>query len=221
MHGIIRQALAAVLAVAMVASMAVGPVAANHNEDFFDGLTESDSDDDGGVTAWVGERAASATGWVARATADLPLVGDSETGNATTYADAFQESFNSQNETIQRYANQRLDATSGYDVFRVYFHDKSGHNVSRVVVAEVNDGNWSQARVVDPGTFQGEMNRNVDYEIHADWYVSRHAADELDSFVAEYASENETIPRSKKVSLVAEYGSGLESEMWNTTTEDA
>ncbi|MFC4553542.1 MULTISPECIES: hypothetical protein [Halorussus] len=172
------------------------------------------SDDDGpSLLERAAVKAAGISGWFARA--DFPGFGSDESGSAIEYANDFQSEFNSNNKSIESYASERLNPTTGYDTFAVYFHDKSGANVTRYVVADVSNGSWSNARVV------ASTNRSVDHWISADWYASKHTADELDTFVEEYAELNQGLTRGYQLKLVAKYGSGLESDMWARNRSDS
>ncbi len=204
--------LATLLVVASVGGAAVAPAGVAAEDDdgsFFDGLVD---DDDDSMLASAGKWLAGGTSGFSRWYAKT--FGESE-GNATDHAKAFTTEFNRHNETIEAYANERVEADSDHDVFAVYFHDREGNNVTRYVVANASNGNWSNTRVLTPAEFD-ETNRTQDQYVSLDWYQSRAAADELDTFVEEYAESNENLSKSYRAKLLAKYGAP-ESSMWNTT----
>ncbi len=200
--------LATMLVIASVGGAAVAPAGVAAQEDdgsFFDGLV---SEEGGSFGAWVAEQTGGFSRWYAS------TFGDDE-GNATEYANSFAEEFNRENETIEAFANQRLEADDQHDVFAVYFHDQEGNNVTRYVVANASNGNWSNARVLTPSEFNA-TNRTQDQYVTLDWYQSRNAAPELEVFVEEYAEPNENLSTGYRAKLLAKYGAP-ESSMWNTT----
>jgi hypothetical protein len=203
-------ALATILVIATVGGAAVAPTAVAAQEEdgsFFDGLV---SEEGGSLGAWVAEQTSGFSRWYAS------TFGDDE-GNATEYATQFAETYNAENATIETYANERLEADDQHDVFAVYFHDRDGGNVTRYVVANASNGNWSNSRVLTPSEFNA-TNRTQDQYVSLDWYQSRAAADELDAFVEEYAGPNENLSTGYRAKMLAKYGAP-ESSMWNTTEE--
>ncbi len=206
-------ALATMLVIASVGGAAIAPAAVTAQEEedddsFFDGLV---SEEGGSLGAWIASGTSGFSKWWAK------TFGDDE-GNATEYADDFAETYNAENATIEAYANERLGADDNHDVFAVHFHDRDGHNVTRYVVANASNGNWSNSRVLTPSEFN-ETNRTQDQYVSLDWYQSLSAADELDAFVEEYAEPNENLSTGYRAKLLAKYGAP-ESSMWNTTEED-
>lgn len=210
---ITNNSIAVCLAALCVLSLAAAPAAASHDEeDFWGGL--ADDTDDSSLGVEIARNIAAATSWGARqgATVSDIFSGDSDT-SAEAYADDFQETFNENNTTLEDYASERVDATEKYDVYRLEFHDRDGNEVTRYLVSNGSDGEFSNARVVDQSTFD-DLNRSVDYTIEADWYVSRNAADELATFVDEYAEPNKNVTTTYYAKKKAQYGDGLESDLW-------
>jgi len=206
--------LSIVFAALLVSSVVASPALADESggeESFFDGLVDSET------AVGLGQQAASvvaeATSWAARTKAK---VFNDNAGNATKYASEFTDSFNEQNETIQSYANARLDATADYDVFAVHFHDRSEGNVTRYVVADVSNGNYSNTRAVS----ELPMNRGVDHHVSLDWYQSKHASDELESFVDDYAAKEKDVSAGYRAKMLAKYGAP-DSSLWNNTTTES
>ncbi len=200
--------LAVMLVIASVGGAAVAPAGVAAQEDdgsFFDGLV---SEEGGSFGAWVAAQTSGFSRWYAS------TFGDDE-GNATEHANAFAEEFNRENATIEAYANERLTADTDHDVFAVYFHDQEGNNVTRYVVANASNGNWSNSRVLTPSEFNA-TNRTQDQYVSLDWYQSRNAEPELDAFVEEYAEPNENLSTGYRAKMLAKYGAPG-SSMWNST----
>jgi len=204
-----------IVAVLLVASMAA-PAAVAHDDDdgFFDGFVDSESDVS--LTERVGLWAAEKASWVTKTATKLT---DDGGGNASEYAADFEAEFHAYNDTLVAYANDQLSPTSDYEVFRVHFTDRSGSNVTRYVVADEYNGVYENARVLSPSEFDA-TNREVDHWVALDWYQSRHAADELDTFVEDYARPNEPTPKTYRGRMLAEYGAP-DSDMWATNESDA
>jgi len=203
-----------VFAALLVSSAVASPALAAEDDDgFFDGLVDDDSDVS--LTEKAGMYVTSATSWATRKRASV----FSDSGNATRYADDFESEFDANNETIESYSSARLDATSDYDVFRVEFHDRDDNTVSRYVVADVSNGSWENARVVNQSEFDS-LNRTQDHYVSLDWYQSKHAADELDAFVGDYATEDKDLTASYRAKMLAQYGAP-DSDMWGNESETA
>jgi hypothetical protein len=136
-------------------------------------------------------------------------VGDADTETATMYATTFQQTFNDHNDTLVAYANQRMTASTSYDVIRLEFHDLDGSEATRYLVADVTNSTYESARVVNSTT------RDVDGTVSADWYVSRHATPELAAFITDYAAPDANVSLTWWTTTAAQYGSG-----WNTTFDE-
>lgn len=199
-----------VLLAVLLATSAIAPagVAAQDDgdESFFDGLVTSD---DNGAEPGLLERAI-------RAVADATnfdrqvakYLGDD--GNADQHASEFADEFNTNNQTILAYTNERLNASTSYDVIRLEFHDQSGNEAVRYLVATVNTttAEYETAQVV------ANTSRPVDHTVSADWYVSRNAAPELETFIAEYAEPGENVTTGYRLNMLRKYGSGINGTLW-------
>ncbi len=205
-----RYLLVAMLVVtAVIGAGSMGVAAQEDDGGFFDGLV-SDDDDDGlleETSVWI----AGATSGVSRTYA--AYMGDE--ANASTHASDFEEAFNANNESLEAFANERLTADTNHDVFVLHFHDRSDGNVSRYVVSDVENGSWTNARVLNQSEFEA-ANRTADQWVSLDWYQSRAAGDELETFVDEHAEPNENLSTGDNAAYLAKYGAP-ESSMWNTT----
>lgn len=210
-----RQLLVALL----VATAAIGAgsmgVAAQSEDDsaFFDDLVAED--DDEGLLEGTGTWFVGMTSGITRTI--TAYVGSSEA--ASTYASDFEAEFNDHNESLEAFANERVAADTDHDVFVLYFHDRNDGNVSRYVVSDVENGSWTNARVLTQSEFEA-TNRTADQWISLDWYQSRAAGDELAEFVDEHAEPNESLSTVDKAAYLGKYGAP-ESSMWNTTEDNS
>jgi hypothetical protein len=159
--------------------------------------------------ASLGKSLAKATGEVARSVDDATT----DPGNVREYADAFQAAFDRQADVLRRYANDRID-DPGATTVAVGFTDRQGNDAVRYLAAESAPGTdvLTDLRVVGPERF-AEMDRAVDERVDADWYLSRHAADELRAFVDEYARRDRDPPRSYVAKTAAKYGDSVDDEL--------
>lgn len=206
----IRRLLLALLVVtAVIGGGSIGVAAQEDEGGFFDGLISDD--DDQGILEEAGVWIAGATSGVSRTYA--AYMGDE--ANASTYASDFETEFNANNESIEAFANERLTADTNHDVFVVYFHDREDGNVSRYVVSDVENGSWTNARVLTQSEFEA-TNRTADQWVALDWYQSRGADEELAEFVEDHAEPNEDLSTGDRAALLAKYGAP-ESSMWNST----
>lgn len=198
--------LAVLLAVSATAPAGVTAQDNTNDEGFFDGLVTSD-DDDGDRSLVDRARDLVASVINPGRTIDKYL-GDQ--GEASEHADAFQAEFNDNNETLFAYANERLNASTSYDVLRLEFHDRSGGGETRYLVATVNTttATYESAEIV------ANTSRPVDHTVSADWYVSRHAAGELEQFVAEYADPGEDLGAAYRANMLRKYGRGINGTLW-------
>ncbi len=203
--------VASIVFAALLVSSAVAPpaLADDGEESFFDGLVDDESGV--GLDQKIATTISSATSWASRTSATLF---NDESGNATKYAEEFESEFESANETTVDYANARVNATSGRDVFRLSFHDRDGGNTTRYLVADVDGDDWANAHVVE----SVPMNRQVDHYVEFDWYQSKHAAEEFETFVSEYARSGGDLSAGYRATLLGKYGAP-DSDLWNATEE--
>ena len=200
------------LVVALVLAAAVpavsgGALAQSSSDEgsFFDPLV-SDSGGPGWFSSlWLSAQSEIAQRWASYTT---------DPGNATKYADGTMQTFNANNKSIAAYVNERLTVDTDHDVFAVHFQDRSGNNVTRYVVSTVANESYTDSRMLTPSEFDA-TGRSTDYAITMDWYVSSHANEELETFVTEYASTGENLSTTYKVEMLAKYGGGISSGLWN------
>ncbi len=209
-----RLFLALLVVTAAIGAGSMG-VAAQSDDDgaFFDDLV-ADDDDDGLLK--------SAGVWIAGATSGISRTIAAYTGDendAGAYAEDFETEFNENNESLEAFASERLTADTNHDVFVLHFSDREDGNVSRYVVSDVENGSWTNARVLTPSEFE-TTNRTADQWISLDWYQSRNAGDELAEFVDDHAEPNEDLSAADKASYLAKYGAP-ESSMWNSTETES
>ena len=148
------------------------------------------------------------TGSLSRAVADLT----SEPGEAKEYADAFQEAFNANAETLREYANDRLNATN--IVAAIRFADRQERQSNRYFIASADEStrNLEEAQVVDHQHFE-DLDRSIDQRIAIDWYLSRHAAAELETFVEKFANQNKDPSQAYMAKTGAKYGDSVEGNL--------
>jgi len=206
-----RLIVALLVVTAFVGAGSMSVAAQSDDSVFFDGLIADD--DDQGLLEEAGIWVAGATSGASRTYA--AYLG--EEANASTYAADFSTAFNEHNASLEAFASERLTADTNHDVFAVHFHDREDGNVTRYVVSDVENGSWTNARVLTPAEFDA-TNRTADQWVSLDWYQSRAAGDELETFVEEHAEPNKDLSPGDKASYLAKYGAP-ESSMWNTTEE--
>lgn len=158
----------------------------------------------------IGKSLARASGGITRSVAGAT----SESGNVQEYADSFQEAFDRNADVLLGYANDRLGVEPGTTTVAVEFSDRRGNDAVRYLAAETGGSAdpLTDARVVGPDRF-AEMDRTVDERVGADWYLSRHAADELRTFVRQYAGRSRDPPKSYVAKTAAKYGDSLDDEL--------
>lgn len=166
---------------------------------------------DGPSVSQVAKKAgevAKKTGELSRTAAELR----SDPGDAEEYADAFQEAFNANAETLRRYANDRTDADDA--AVAIGFADRRGGRSERYLVASADGttGDFEEARVVGLERFEG-LDRSVDRRVDVDWYLGRNAADELETFVGKFAERNADPSEGYVATIAAKYGDSVEGSL--------
>lgn len=148
------------------------------------------------------------TGGLSRAVAGLT----SDPGDAREYADAFQETFNANAETLRQYANDRLDA--GDTVTAIRFGDRQGHQSKRYLVASTDETakDLEEAQVIDHKRFEN-LDQSIDQHVAVDWYLSRNAATELETFVEKFADQNKDPSQTYMAKIAVKYGDSVESDL--------
>jgi hypothetical protein len=124
-------------------------------------------------------------------------------GDETTSSDAcgnLQAEFNSHNTTITDWANARTNATTGLDTLAITC-DTSDETATVYLTAEVDttSGNYTNAQVVDA------TDREPDAECRLEEDSADNAADELATFVEEFAAPGEDVTESFTQRLAAQY----------------
>lgn len=200
-------ALAAAVVIASTA-FAAAPVQAQSGEDssVVDALFSDDEDD---TDTW--ELISSAvSGFVDKYS---PLADRPEEADAAEYGDRVQSEFNSNSGVLMDWTNSRTTASTDMDVVRLKFKDESGNTAYRFVVADVNatTGNYTNAQMVNASEFDS-LDREVDTTYRLSPYASRNAADELETFVDEYAEPGENVTQSYLAHLAGEYKGEVEGE---------
>lgn len=209
--------VAALVVVAAIPAASGGAFAQSSDdsgdESYFDALV-SDDGEDGYIESFTrgfAQQGADISSWVSKTYASYTT----DPGDATEYANATMATFNSNNESIAAYANDRLAVDTDHDVFAVHFNDRAGNNFTRYVVSTATNDTYTNARMLAPSQF-GAANRSVDYHVTMDWYASSNANSELETFVEEYASTGDNLTSTYKAEMLATYGGGsVTSGLWN------
>lgn len=205
----IQQYTLALCVILLLASVGVQPALADHNDSFVDGLVEDD--DSSSWTADLGQWMARRSGTLAKNYA--ALTADTEGETAEEYATDLKEEFNSERDDLTPYANDRLEASTDRDVFRLCTSDQEGGSDVVYLVSNVSNDSWTDERIVSAETFQS-LNRTVDYTVAMDWYASRNADEELDGFVEQFAEDDTAVSTTYRAKMVAQYGSSVQSDLW-------
>jgi len=208
------------LAVAVVlATVAGGGVAAAET----DRATFVDAALDGKDNDWsaVASRAIAArTGGLAKWVASLSAETDDD-ANATTYADDLRSELNQESDDLQAYANAQFDASTDHDVFRICTHDQDEGAAMLYLVANASDGTWNNTRAVTSSEFS-QLNRSVDANVSLDWYASRNADEEVDTFVDKFADGDEpkNITRTYRAKKAGQYGESVTTGLLGEAPSD-
>lgn len=209
----IQQYTLALSVLIVLASVGVQPALADHNDSFVDGLVDEGADSPTATFArWMAER----SGQLARNYA--ALTADTEGETAEEYATDLKEEFNSERGDLTPYANERLDASTDRDVFRLCTSDQEGGSDVVYLVSNVSNGSWTDERMVSADTF-ATLNRTVDYTVAMDWYASRNADEELDTFVEKFAEDGTNASATYRAKMLAKYGGSIESDLWGDDVE--
>lgn len=211
-----KRIVSLLVVVLMLTSTLSGVVVAQSDDEmsFFDQLaTEGDQGADGIVRDAV-------RGALGSTTTTDKLIADlfTDAQDPEQHATEFQDSFNENNQSIETYVNDRVNASTSLDVIEITFENKDGENATRYLVADVQDDAYANARVVNT------TNRTVDESITAEWYLARNAGSELDTFVSEYAEPNENITLTYELNMYRKYSSSVTGAVWpapsnNTTSK--
>lgn len=208
--------------VAIVATLAVAGVAtpvAGQSDDggFLDGvLSDEDSDDgDDSLLRAVADGIVRITSGFSKTVDRVQLAVTGADGEAAEdYAVDVAETVADNRADLRAYINARVDASGSYDVFRVHVHDRDGGNVTRYVVATVDNGSYATGpTVLTPEGFD-KRNRSVDHWVSLDWYASRHADEELQTVITEFVSAGEDVSQTTKANMLRKYRGSVKSSLW-------
>jgi ribosomal protein S6 len=201
-HSLRAAALAALL---VLATVGAAPLAvADHDESdassvFGDVVSvEDDESADDGMLTSVRRAASRIAGAASGTLARLTDRGTDQT--ASEAADSAQSEFNANNQTIQSYINARATASEDADVLKLTF-EIDDESATRYVVADVNgtDGSYENASMVV------STSREVDESCTLEEQAADNAADELGTFVEEFASEDENLSAGYQGRMASQY----------------
>lgn len=137
-----------------------------------------------------------------------------EPGHVQEYADAFQKTFNQNTDTLLRYANDWLRADHRTIVVALRFTDRHENEALRFLIAQGDEaaGDWTAARIVGPERFY-KMDQTIDRHVSADWYLSRNATAELQTFIQQYARPTKEPPERYIDKIAAKYSNSRNSDL--------
>lgn len=183
-----RRALLALVLV--LAAVTVATPASAQSDECADAVLESVCEANAAFWAYAGglsDRAADvATGIV------------SDTG-AETAADDFQSTFNSHNETIEAWVNDRTNASTDRDVVALTFRE-SGSGTTVYLVATVNNSSYQDSHVVD------STDRSVDESCTLEAAAARNADSETQRFHDEFAEPDTDLTDAYVRQMAGRYG---------------
>ncbi|WP_227132332.1 hypothetical protein [Halorubellus salinus] len=140
--------------------------------------------------------------------ADALGVSSSSEPTASAKANALQETWNANNETLAEYASSRRDWTSNKTVALTVLVD--GESTTRFVLANASNGSVSTRMV-------SSTNRTPTDDVELCGYAAKRAPSELESFVDEYAAPNESVTTSYLAELRGKYGQDVETSLYSST----
>jgi hypothetical protein len=110
--------------------------------------------------------------------------------------------YNEHNATYEEYVNSRTKAEETRDVVRIDCQqDEDGETTTETVylVADVQDGNYTNSRIVD------STDRTVDERVLLTGVATEDAPDDLETFRTEYAADDETPPPAYRGRMTGKY----------------
>lgn len=198
--------LSVLLAVCMVTA-AVGPAVAQTEDDggLFDGLT---GDEDMTLSDRLDAANGAIAGWVDRLTYQARTLADDrdESQRADDYATDLAETYNSNNDTLETWVNARFSGNaSDWNVVKVTLKQEDA-TATRYLVADVDNttGNFTDSKMVNSTT------RTTDAELTLEANAASNAADELQTFVHDYAAKDKTPGRTYLSRMAQQYAGNVE-----------
>lgn len=200
--------MALILTVPIGVGMFAAPVSAQDSDpgenSVADALFTDEDEDEDGDTGGIGNLPDFVSGLVARYS---PLTDRPEKADADEYATDLKTTFNQNNETLLNWTNSRVtvDKDTPTDI-RLKLQDESGNSRWVFVVAEKNttSGDFTSAKAMNLSEYKA-TGREVDLTYRLSPYASRNAADELDTFISEYAAPGKDVERSYLAEMAGEY----------------
>lgn len=194
------------VAVVVAAALISAPVSAQTDSPI-DDLFGDDEDAEGGILDTASSVLQQAFGFVTGARNRVSRWVSTATGlsdpiDASTAADDLQAVGNDHAAQVQAYANDRVNASTSYDVFEIEFRI-DGDTATRYVTADVVNGSYENASV------DASTDRPVDESCTLEGAAARNAADELESFVENYVEPDRDVDRRLFSEIAAEYGGSI------------
>lgn len=189
--------LVTALALGGLTLVVAGDAAAQEDASMLDRVTDATDDAfwegiQGRITGWINAR------W------------NYVSGEQVTASEAcgdLQETFNDNNQTIQSYVNERTNASSDADVLKLTCAPRDEETETVYLTADVTaNDTYANASVVD------STDRTVDADCHLEEDAAVNAADELQTFVDEFAEPNEDLSADFRKRLAAQYAGDVSCE---------
>lgn len=205
-----RQWLSIIVGAMVLSQMAVAPAAAQSDESVWGSMGETVCNPaDENVSTLDCFRAAN-SGILSigarvqyKAAGASPLTDDEP--QVQSYADALQETYNTNNQTLETYVNDRFDGNaSEHNVITLEFK-AGGDTATRHLVADADNSTFSNSSVVNT------TDRAVDHTVTFHDFAASDAGDELQRFVDEYASEDKDIDAPLVNRLANRYGGDVDA----------
>jgi hypothetical protein len=167
-----------------------GDAAAQEEPSMLDQVTDATDDAfweglQGRIAGWLNARWNYATG---------------EQVSATEACGDLQSTFNANNRTIQSYVNERTNASTDADVLELTCAPREDETATVYLTADVTaNDTYANASMVD------STDRTVDASCRLEEDAAVNAADELETFVEEFADPGEDLSADFRKRLVSQY----------------
>lgn len=168
-----KRSLAVVLLISLVATAAAPGVAAADESSVFDRVTDA-------VGTFYEALFGAVRGEIAR------KFGEPADRDAAQAADDLQAEYNASSDTLEAWVNARTEATTAENVLELELDIDDGETTI-YLVADVNDSDYENSSIVD------STDREVDERCELEDAAARNAADELETFVDEFAEDDEDV----------------------------
>lgn len=206
--------LAVVLAVLLIGTAFAPSVVAkpDNSDSVLDTLFGADGED--GLLSKISWSAVknAGSGFLSRANAKYNPWADEPEGGASTYATNTAEKWNANSASLETWVNKRTDASTSADTAKITFQDKEDTTAVRYVVMDVTSGNeYDNMEMLNASEFES-TGRTVDKSFTLSPFASRHASEELDTFITDYASPGNNITKAYLSNMGGKYQGEIEGD---------